>query len=241
MAKTPSKTSKKDDDDEKGDQPERSGMEIETLDERDTKEKAERRAAAKDVLRSALPGASSQLEREVREEYVRERQAAAQREYEEAEVPEEVSGPNLPINHPTLIGPDDRVPPPEATPREGKTAGSMPLSVPALTPKQLAAREAAEPEMPVMVEAIALGYYDLIRRRPGDVFYIKSPKAFSARWMRPAPPNAQPGPVTLSNEAIRRAHDATLAAKMGMGTTTNRGVTEGLDQSEEDNPFKEAR
>jgi hypothetical protein len=33
------------------------------------------------------------------------------------------------------------------------------------------------------VEAIRLGYYDMKRRRPGQVFVLKSEKEFSKEWM----------------------------------------------------------
>lgn len=34
------------------------------------------------------------------------------------------------------------------------------------------------------VKAIKLGYYDIIRRYPGDVFEIKNEKEFSKIWMQ---------------------------------------------------------
>lgn len=36
---------------------------------------------------------------------------------------------------------------------------------------------------PIRVKAMALGFYDNLRRRPGAVFTIKNEQEFSKRWM----------------------------------------------------------
>lgn len=36
---------------------------------------------------------------------------------------------------------------------------------------------------PIKVKAVALGFYDNLRRRPGAIFMIKSEKEFSKNWM----------------------------------------------------------
>lgn len=49
----------------------------------------------------------------------------------------------------------------------------------------------------IKVRAKQLGYFDLKRRYPGDEFFIKDEKAFSAKWMekvegRAAKPEPEP-------------------------------------------------
>ena len=87
------------------------------------------------------------------------------------------------------------------------------------------------------VMATQLGYFDLIRRRPGDVFRISNRKLvdedlelridgrdqddlpegieyadFSERWMEVVPENT-PERVTLGNEALRQTHDEILHSR----------------------------
>ncbi len=62
-------------------------------------------------------------------------------------------------------------------------------------PKKAAKPEPATPVKAsgaIRVKAVALGFYDNLRRRPGAVFTIKSEKEFSNKWMvklvsKPAP------------------------------------------------------
>ena len=77
----------------------------------------------------------------------------------------------------------------------------------------------------VLVEATALGYYDHIRRRPGDVFAIRK-RDFSKRWMEKAHPDVKPTPVRLSNAVIAQQFEQTIAARRG-------GRDAGLDQAQE--------
>lgn len=87
------------------------------------------------------------------------------------------------------------------------------------------------------VMATQLGYYDYIRRRPGDVFRISNRKLrdeeldvrrdgrdeadlpegleyqdFSERWMEVVPDNT-PERVTLGNEALKQEHDNILRSR----------------------------
>lgn len=191
---------------------------VRTLDERDA-------AASTAVERSADSTA------ETTRDYQEERFSGNARDFDESSPIADDERPDvdkLPINHQTLM--DERNKgglPPEATPREGKTSPAPPIVYPGQEESDRRSRRQER----VLVEAIAAGYYDLIRRRPGDVFYIRSKEDFSKKWMRPAAPGAQPS-VSTPNQAIRQAHDAILA-----GRSDRRSVTGGLDQATEENPL----
>lgn len=67
-------------------------------------------------------------------------------------------------------------------------------------------------DVPFKVEAIAIGYYDHVRRRPntqpdgsGDVFTIAGKSWFSSRWMRRVDPET-PEHVTGAAEALKQRH-----------------------------------
>lgn len=184
---------------------------IETLDERDVKTAKERRE-----------------EREELKEYRTEKEQQNREDFDNSDpldADERADVTRMPITHPTI--PDERDKgrlPPEATPREGKSSQPPPVAVPAFSDRELAARSRDR----VLVEATQLGYYDHIRRRAGEIFWINSPADFSKRWMRKAPQGAQPTPATLPNQAIRKEHDLILAGK----------VSGGLDQAPEENPLE---
>jgi hypothetical protein len=55
----------------------------------------------------------------------------------------------------------------------------------------------------IRVQAKAIGYYDDVIRRVGDVFDIADEKAFSDKWMRRVP-TSTPERVTGSNAALER-------------------------------------
>ena len=59
--------------------------------------------------------------------------------------------------------------------------------------------------MQVRVKSGMMGFYDLKRRRAGDVFSLKDPALFSHRWMETAdgsePPPKRPKPVKLDASA----------------------------------------
>lgn len=88
----------------------------------------------------------------------------------------------------------------------------------------------------IKVQATQMGYYDHIRRRPGDIFTISGETleedvkssdgkkvlrkagtvaAFSEKWMRRVAGNT-PLRVTTVKEALQRNHDETLSKKMGV-------------------------
>jgi hypothetical protein len=102
------------------------------------------------------------------------------------------------------------------------------------------------------VRATQTGYYDHLRRRPGDVFFIDATPleadvkvgnkvtrkkgeiaAFSDRWMEVVDPKT-PESITTANDEIRRQHDELLAARFGgqTGSTLERSVEE-----DDDNPL----
>jgi hypothetical protein len=137
------------------------------------------------------------------------------------------AGDNLPIHHPTIPDKRDRGGlPPEASARPGK---SSPTGV---VPLEQAKPQAGKSGARVKVTATRTGYYDLIRRRPGDTFYIKSPEDFSRRWMVRAEADT-PLSVSTPNQAIRQQHDEILAAKMGGGASA------GLIPPDESNPLED--
>ena len=172
-------------------------------------------------------------ERDVRDAAERQEDAEAaakqaEEDFDESEPGELVDSSRIPLNHPTILMPTDTQPPPEATPREGKTSPAIPASVPAAETDE-SGEDATLRD--VLVEATALGYYDHIRRRPGDVFAIRK-RDFSKRWMKKAHPDVKPTPVRLSNAVIAQQFQQTIAARRG-------GRDAGLDQAPEANPFRD--
>jgi hypothetical protein len=72
-------------------------------------------------------------------------------------------------------------------------------------------RAADEAAPTLKVRALEMGYYEHVRRRPGDVFTIPA-HAYNARWMARVPPST-PERVTTAQQAIQREHDAILQAR----------------------------
>lgn len=66
------------------------------------------------------------------------------------------------------------------------------------------------------VRALRLGYFDNIRRRAGDVFWIHSAEEFSADWMEYAG-SSDPEKITTGNEELRKQHEEVMRAKNGDG------------------------
>lgn len=64
---------------------------------------------------------------------------------------------------------------------------------------------------PLKVRATQLGYYDHVRRRPGDVFVVDASQ-FSAKWMETVD-GATPERVTTAAQAIRQQHDEILGTR----------------------------
>ena len=75
------------------------------------------------------------------------------------------------------------------------------------------AAKSAKGDGPFKVRAIAPGYYDLVRRRDGDVFTIKNQQEFSSKWMVRVPAST-PDKVTTGQEEINRQHDEVLSDKL---------------------------
>lgn len=79
-----------------------------------------------------------------------------------------------------------------------------------------------KPRKGIRVQAKALGYYDDVMRRVGDVFTIDAAEdkngkivAFSDKWMRRVPATT-PERLTVPNQAIAREHDVTQAERHGL-------------------------
>lgn len=69
-----------------------------------------------------------------------------------------------------------------------------------------AAPPTAPAKAPRLVRAKQLGFYGLMRRRPGDVFTLKDPaRDYAPHWMEPAPPGT-PEHTTACDEALKREH-----------------------------------
>lgn len=72
----------------------------------------------------------------------------------------------------------------------------------------------AKGDQPFKVRATRPGYYDLVRRREGDVFTVSGKQAFSSRWMERVSPDT-PDKITTGQQHLQQAHDEVLAEKMG--------------------------
>lgn len=110
--------------------------------------------------------------------------------------------------------------------------------------KNLTVAQAPTPANALKVRATQTGYYDHIRRRPGDVFFIDGARleedvtaiehatgervvtrkkgtiaAFSDKWMEIVDPKT-PESVSTANDAIRQQHDELLASRYAAGQLT---------------------
>lgn len=56
------------------------------------------------------------------------------------------------------------------------------------------------------VRATRTGFYNEVRRRPGDVFQLSNTSHFSKAWMEPVH-NAAPERATTAQQALDLAHD----------------------------------
>jgi hypothetical protein len=63
------------------------------------------------------------------------------------------------------------------------------------------------------VRALRLGYFDNIRRRAGDVFWIHSAEDFG-EWMEYAG-SSEPEKITTGNQELRKQHDEAMRLKNG--------------------------
>lgn len=71
-------------------------------------------------------------------------------------------------------------------------------------------RPTKERFVPMRVRATQLGYYNLERKRPGDVFVLEKPEHFSRKWMREVRPDT-PLRTTTPQQVIDRFHDENSA------------------------------
>lgn len=92
-------------------------------------------------------------------------------------------------------------------------AGAKP---PALPPRTGPKAKPEPGEVPIKVVATALGYYDHVRRRPGDVFTIAGERLFSERWMERVDPRT-PEKHSTAQQAINEKHDEILGGKVKSG------------------------
>jgi hypothetical protein len=91
-------------------------------------------------------------------------------------------------------------------------AGKKPPAVPPRT-GPAHQPDPAQGDKPFKVTATQLGYYDHVRRRPGDVFTIAGERLFSERWMERVDPRT-PDKVSTSQQAINEKHDEILGGKV---------------------------
>src|SRR6266545_1643270 len=66
---------------------------------------------------------------------------------------------------------------------------------------------------PLKVRATAIGYFEHLRRRVGDVFLIPDDSYFSNKWMERVDPRS-PEKVSTLPEALRQQHDEILASRL---------------------------
>lgn len=107
-------------------------------------------------------------------------------------------------------GPERRV-----TPMNGVQAPSS-----SLDPTK--ARDGSDLGATIRVTATRVGYIDHVRRRVGDVFDVKE-KQFTDSWME-AVDAYTPTKVTSAPQALKRAHDETLAERAGQKAAPKRST-----------------
>jgi len=138
------------------------------------------------------------------------------------------------VNAARNAAPSVSVAAPNPTPRPAVTsAARINLLEPDVRPP---ARHA---EDRVKVQATQLGYYEDTRRRPGDVFWIRSPEEFSERWMRVVADDT-PEHTTMLAEALRQQHEDIRGMRRGATTEesvdTTGSAVEGAGAKTEESP-----
>jgi hypothetical protein len=76
-------------------------------------------------------------------------------------------------------------------------------------------RTVAQPKGGIRVQATQTGYYDDARRRPGDVFTIRSEQQFSKKWMVKVAAGTREK-TTTGRQALQQHHDAENRARLGI-------------------------
>ena len=128
-----------------------------------------------------------------------------------------------------------RLPAANATPRAAATSSRR-------TPRSLLSdgdRKRLESAQ-ILVVATQMGYYDDLRRRAGDVFYIHAEEDFSDLWMEDAPKGAEPS-ITLGQDDIDRQHDEILASRAGSRGRRVAGGVAGNVNTEEDRTLSQVQ
>jgi hypothetical protein len=205
--------------------------------QRKSQQVAKRAPTAAD--RAAMPGSAEYAEVQEQERQEREQENERAASDERYELKDEREGDAVRIDEFRRAEPDDAERLANATelnrrlqtgesPQEERYRRAHEENVPAKTAGlNMAAETAAADENddedggagpvdPVKVQAVAMGYYDHTRRRPGDVFTIRNAKHFSKRWMRRVPDDT-PEHVTNSAQALKSEHADIRAAKQATG------------------------
>lgn len=103
----------------------------------------------------------------------------------------------------TILPPIPQTPNPPEQPKMIPAKQVEGVTMAAVDPDDLPANR-RNPHNVIRVQAKAIGYYDDVIRRVGDVFDIADERAFSDKWMRRVSPRT-PERVTGSNAALERA------------------------------------
>lgn len=94
---------------------------------------------------------------------------------------------------------------------KARTVRTAPKPRTAARKRSTTSRE-ARPKM-IKVMATQMGYYDHVRRRPGDVFLIPE-RMYSKKWMEMVDRRVAER-ITTVEESLRKQHDDILALKYG--------------------------
>lgn len=78
---------------------------------------------------------------------------------------------------------------------------------------------------PIKVRATAVGYYDHVRRREGDVFVIANEGAFSEKWMEVVDPRTRER-VTTAKQALEQKHDELIGGRSPAERANDESVLE---------------
>lgn len=88
------------------------------------------------------------------------------------------------------------------------------------TAERLAASPAVARPVPVRVQATKKGFYDLKRRRVGDVFTVPSLRHVSKNWMVVVP-DGTPERITTGAQDLQQQHDEILGATFNRAAATS--------------------
>lgn len=111
---------------------------------------------------------------------------------------------NKPAPAPAKAGPR-----PAAAPRPAPAKRQVPSRGAMRSERAGTAERAIPTSGRIKVRATQTGYYDLKRRREGDVFFIENQREFSRRWMEIADPGDRLR-ETGAQQALDKRHDEIL-------------------------------